>query len=99
REVAGLDGKLTDRLDRSGSHRAGPDRVVGRGDVLAFEINLEGAARRAIDVRRLIGSRNPGRKLNEAQPAAGRVLRAGIERHRVEEAAADVGGLFGALGL
>src|SRR5262249_59715955 len=53
REVAGLDGEFAYRLDRGGSHRAGPDCVVGRCDVLAFEINLEGTARRAVDVRRL----------------------------------------------
>src|SRR5262249_26830284 len=103
REVVSLDGELTDRLDRGGGHRAGPDRVVGRGDILSLEIDLEGTAWRAIDIRSLgrslIRHRNSGRKLNEAQPSADRVRRAEIQRHSVEELAADVGALFGALSL
>src|SRR5687767_7661216 len=52
-------------------------------------------------MRRILSSRNSGRKRNEAQPITDRTAErlAEIDRHRIEELAADVRALFGALCL
>ncbi len=103
REVCRLHRELADGLDRRGGHRARPDRVVRAGDVLAFEVDLEGAARGAVDAGAFVGPGHARRQGDESQPVADRshiaAAAAEIQRQLVDPIAADVDALLRVVGL